>query len=226
MTAVMEAHLAATVTTGAVLLVLGALGIYLAATPGKGSRKAPRWLRREWDGLGDYDPAEAHLPGPELHHEWGTAAAVFLSSPPPWPPVVARPRGHGGDQTPARVPVAPWRGRRADHQEADANPGGDHAPAFPGAPLLAPVTGDLWPQDVPAAPCGDEAPGLAAHPLPPRRDESDGLVAAPAVTAPGPGDLAAVTAAVKAMDLDEYEASLPACPWATGEFARILAEVP
>jgi hypothetical protein len=28
------------------------------------------------------------------------------------------------------------------------------------------------------------------------------------------------------MDLDEYEASLPACPWATGEFARILAEVP
>ena len=102
-------------------------------------------------------------------------------------------------------------------------PGG--TPAFLGAPLLAPPTGDLWPHGVPAAPGGDEAPG-PAHPPPPRRDESDGLVAAAAVTAPGPGDLMTVAAAVKAMDLDAYEASLPACPWATGEFARILAEVP
>ena len=192
-----------------VIVVIGTAW-YLIAT-----REPPRHAAAGWT------PAELwQLAAPEVHHE-----EYGYVNPPPWPPVVARPRGHGGDQTPARVPVAPWRGRRADHQEADANPGGDHAPAFLGAPLLAPVTGDLWPQDVPAAPCGDEAPGLAAHPLPPRRDESDGLVAAPAVTAPGPGDLAAVTAAVKAMDLDEYEASLPACPWATGEFARILAEV-
>ena len=193
-----------------VIVVIGTAW-YLIAT-----REPPRHAAAGWT------PAELwQLAAPEVHHE-----EYGYVNPPPWPPVVARPRGHGGDQTPARVPVAPWRGRRADHQEADANPGGDHAPAFLGAPLLAPVTGNLWPQDVPAAPCGDEAPGLAAHPLPPRRDESDGLVAAPAVTAPGPGDLAAVTAAVKAMDLDEYEASLPACPWATGEFARILAEVP
>ena len=217
-------------------------------------------------GAAGWTPAELRqLRGPEVHHEEYTSV-------PPWPPEV-RPRGQGRDNAPARVPVAPWRGRRADHQEADANPGGGHSshrgdvqgrdggcvppesrpaaradltgslsprptkegpqavstplpggtPAFLGAPLLAPPTGDLWPHDVPAAPGGDEAPG-PAHPPPPRRD--DGRAAAAAVTAPGPGDLPAVTAAVKAMDLDAYAASLPACPWATGEFARILAEVP
>jgi len=239
------------------ILVAAALTVYFRLTrdPG-GTHRVTGW-----------EPAELRqLAGPEVHHEWN-------ASPPPWPPEVARPRGQGGDQTPARVPVAPWRGRRADHQEADANPGGGQSPhrgdvqgrdggcvppesrpaaradltgsmsprptkegpqavstplpggtpAFLGAPLLAPVTGDLWPQHVPAAPGGDEAPG-PAHPPPPRRD--DGRAAAAAVTAPGPGDLPAVTAAVKAMDLDAYAASLPACPWATGEFARILAEVP
>ena len=164
------------------------------------TRVPPRHAATGWT------PAELRqLGGPEVHHEWN-------ASPLPWPPEM-RPRGPGGDHAPA-----------ADAETAAWPPALEPAAAgFLGAPLLAPPTGDLWPHDVPAAPGGDEAPG-PAHPPPPRRD--DGRAAAAAVTAPGPGDLPAVTAAVKAMDLDAYAASLPACPWATGEFARILAEVP
>jgi hypothetical protein len=195
------------VGAGAVLFVaLLWLGLRLF----DGSRE-PRHAATGWT------PGElARLREPEVHHDEyapaGFLAAPALApanrdlwperrtSPPPWPPEVARPHGQDGDQPPAQVPVAPWRGRRADHQEADGDLGGSHAPAAAASPLRV------------------ESPGPAQLQPPLQGDGVDSA----AVTA-GPGDLAAAAAAIKALTLDDYEAALPGYADPVGAYTGLMA---
>ena len=121
----------------AVLLVLGAVVLCAAAWhtrhPG-----APGVPDRENGALTAWDPAELHEWTLELHHTKST---------PPWPPLphpdaAAGSQGGGHDwlaapTRPSQEPVAPWRGRRADHQEADGNLAGD-------PPMPAPSHPETW----------------------------------------------------------------------------------
>ena len=97
----------------AVLLVLGAVVLCAVAWRTRGHER-PGVPDREMGALTAWDPAELREWTLELHHTKST---------PPW---LAAPT------LPSQEPVAPWRGRRADHQEADGNLAGD------------PVTHDLW----------------------------------------------------------------------------------
>ena len=108
----------------AVLLVLGAVVLCAAAWRTRG-HDTPGIPDREGGALTAWDPAELREWTLELHHTKST---------PPWPPAQTpqSPSGQDGGQLLSREPVAPWRGRRADHQEADGNLAGD------------PVTHDLW----------------------------------------------------------------------------------
>ena len=121
----------------AVLLVLGAVVLCAVAWhtrhPG-----APGVPDRENGALTAWDPAELHEWTLELHHTKST---------PPWPPLphpdaAAGSQGGGHDwlaapTLPSQEPVAPWRGRRADHQEADGNLAGD-------PPMPAPSHPETW----------------------------------------------------------------------------------
>ena len=121
----------------AVLLVLGAVVLCAAAWhtrhPG-----APGVPDRENGALTAWDPAELREWTLELHHAKST---------PPWPPLphpdaAAGSQGGGHDwlaapTLPSQEPVAPWRGRRADHQEADGNLAGD-------PPMPAPSHPETW----------------------------------------------------------------------------------
>jgi len=121
----------------AVLLVLGAVVLAAVAWhtrhPG-----APGVPDRENGALTAWDPAELHEWTLELHHTKST---------PPWPPLphpdaAAGSQGGGHDwlaapTLPSQEPVAPWRGRRADHQEADGNLAGD-------PPMPAPSHPETW----------------------------------------------------------------------------------
>ena len=116
----------------AVLLVLGAV-VLCAVTWRTRGHERPGVPDREMGALTAWDPAELREWTLELHHTKNT---------PPWPPLphpdaAAGSQGGGHDwlaapTLPSQEPVAPWRGRRADHQEADGNLAGD------------PVTHDLW----------------------------------------------------------------------------------
>ena len=121
----------------AVLLVLGAVVLCAVAWhtrhPG-----APGVPDRENGALTAWDPAELHEWTLELHHTKST---------PPWPRrrggvAAAGSQGGGHDwlaapTLPSQEPVAPWRGRRADHQEADGNLAGD-------PPMPAPSHPETW----------------------------------------------------------------------------------
>jgi len=121
----------------AVLLVLGAV---VLAAAGWHTRHpdAPGVPDRENGALTAWDPAELREWTLELHHTKST---------PPWPPLphpdaAAGSQGGGHDwlaapTLPSQEPVAPWRGRRADHQEADGNLAGD-------PPMPAPSHPETW----------------------------------------------------------------------------------
>ena len=121
----------------AVLLVLGAVVLCAVAWhtrhPG-----APGVPDRENGALPAWDPAELQ--------EWNVERKKTKSTP-PWPPLphpdaAAGSQGGGHDwlaapTLPSQEPVAPWRGRRADHQEADGNLAGD-------PPMPAPSHPETW----------------------------------------------------------------------------------
>jgi hypothetical protein len=97
------------IVAGCAVLAVGL--IWLALRLFDGSREPPRHAATGWT------PAELRgLRGPEVHHEEYATVPAFLSSPPPWPPAVARPYGQGGDQAPAagmvagEIPAQPDRG--------------------------------------------------------------------------------------------------------------------
>ena len=124
----------------AVLAVLLVLGAVVLAAAGWHTRHpdAPGVPDRENGALTAWDPAELREWTLELHHTKST---------PPWPPLphpdaAAGSQGGGHDwlaapTLPSQEPVAPWRGRRADHQEADGNLAGD-------PPMPAPSHPETW----------------------------------------------------------------------------------
>ena len=119
----------------AVLLVVGAVVLCAAAWRTRG-HEPPGVPDRENGGLTTTDET------------WAADVRQMVldlkatKNTPPWPPLPhpdaaagSQGGGHGwlaAPTLPSQEPVAPWRGRRADHQEADGNLAGD------------PVTHDLW----------------------------------------------------------------------------------
>jgi hypothetical protein len=146
-----------------------------------------------------WDPAELRKWTLELHHTENT---------PPWPPLPhpeeALAGGQDGGQLLSREPVAPWRGRRADHQEAGEYPAGGHE--FLTAPL--PAAAASPPMPVPSHP---ETWTDYHGPWTTRKVSAGDPVA----------DLTGAAERIRALSLDEYEAAFPAWEHGTGWFRAI-----
>src|SRR5262249_7968728 len=113
-------------------------------------RTARDWLSREWDGLANWEPERwdrkwwdlfterartPNVPGRETpaaspETAGGSTPAKSVAGaahpagdPEPGADAEARPSPgrEGAPESPGQEPVAPWRGRRADHQQADGN---------------------------------------------------------------------------------------------------------
>jgi hypothetical protein len=83
------------------------------------------WLHHHDPAPGEWEEAEPWI----VQLRGDTVPFAPTRSTPPWPPLVPTSApGQGGAQPPGWEPVAPWRGRRADHQEADGNPAGSQPP--------------------------------------------------------------------------------------------------
>ena len=181
----------------AVLAVLLVLGAVVLAAAGWHTRHpdAPGVPDRENGALTAWDPAELREWTLELHHTKST---------PPWPPLphpdaAAGSQGGGHDwlaapTLPSQEPVAPWRGRRADHQEADGNLAGD-------PPMPAPSHPETW---------------TDYHgPWTTRKVRADDVPADPVA------DLTGAAERIRALSLDEYEAAFPGWEHGTGWFRAI-----
>ena len=184
----------------AAVLVLAAVVLCAAAWRTRG-HDTPGIPDREGGALTAWDPAELREWTLELHHTKST---------PPWPPAQTpqSPSGQDGGQLLSREPVAPWRGRRADHQEAGEYPAEGHE--FLTAPLPAEAPSPPMP-----APSHPETWTDYHGPWTTRKVRADDVPADPVA------DLTGAAERIRALSLDEYEAAFPGWEHGTGWFRAI-----
>jgi hypothetical protein len=202
----------------AVLLVLGAVVLCAVAWHTRGHER-PGVPDQEAGALTAWDPAELREWTLELHHTKST---------PPWPPL-PHPKvpggGQDGGQLLSRESAAPWRGSRADHQEAGEYPAEDQAW------LAAPTSASHGPAAESVCSDGSRDPAAGDPPMPaPSHPETwtdyhgpwtTRKVRADDVAADPVADLTGAAERIRALSLDEYEAAFPGWEHGTGWFRAI-----